>query len=448
MDGRQDPAWLQEITTDSAFDGHRPPEPALLDDCVHCGFCLPTCPSYQVWGQEPDSPRGRIVLMNEAVRPGSEMSDEMAGHFDRCLGCMACVTACPSGVRYDRLIEATRPQVERNYRRSTRERLLRKVLFALFTHPGRLRAGVPMMAAFHAAGGRSLLRRTGILDRLPTVRALVSLAPRPPLKALVSRLPEFTPAKGTRRARVGLLQGCVQRVLFSDVNVATVDVLSAEGCDVVAPRLPRCCGALMLHSGEEPGGLALAKQTIEAFEDCDVVISNAAGCGSALKDYGHLLADDPRWAERAARFSAKTRDVTEFLVELGPSAERNPVSLRVAYHDACHLAHAQQIRRQPRELLAGIPGLDLVEPNGWEICCGSAGLYNLLQVEAAEELGRQKAEKLIATGAEAIAAANPGCTLQIAAHLEALGRPLPIFHPVELLSRSIRAGLQERENGS
>lgn len=447
MDGPPDPAWIQEITAESAFDGHRPPEPALLDDCVHCGFCLPTCPSYVVWGQEPDSPRGRIVLMNEAVRPGSEMSAEMAGHFDRCLGCMACVTACPSGVRYDRLIEATRPQIERNYRRPARERLLRRVLFALFTHPGRMRASVPMMAALHAAGGRSLLRRTGVLDRLPTLRALVSLAPRPPLKALVTRLPELTPAKGALRARVGLLQGCVQRVLFHDVNVATVDVLSAEGCEVFAPRLPRCCGALMLHSGEEPGGLALARETIEAFEDCDVVISNAAGCGSALKDYGDLLTDDPAWAERAERFSAKVRDVSEFLVELGPSAERGPVPLRVAYHDACHLAHAQKIRHQPRELLAGIPELELLEPAGWEICCGSAGLYNLLQVEAAEELGRQKAERLIATGADAIAAANPGCTLQIAAHLEALGHPLPIFHPVELLSRSIRPALRREENG-
>lgn len=438
MDSRQDPPGLQEIIDKSAFDDHRPPEAALLGDCVHCGFCLPTCPSYAVWGQEPDSPRGRIVLMNEALRPGSELSAEMVDHFDRCLGCMACVTACPSGVRYDKLIEATRPQVERNYRRSTGERLLRRMLFALFTHPARLRVNVPLMVAFHAAGGRSLLRRTGVLDRLPTVRALASLAPRPPLKAVASRLPEFTPAKGTRRARVGLLQGCVQRVLFHDVNVATIDVLSAEGCDVVAPRHPRCCGALMLHSGEEPGGLALAKQTIEAFEDCDVVVSNAAGCGSALKDYGHLLTDDPRWEDRAGRFSAKVRDVTEFLIELGPSAKRNPVPLRVAYHDACHLAHAQKIRHAPRELLAGIPGLQLLEPKGWEVCCGSAGLYNLLQVEAAEELGRQKAEKLVATGAEAIAAANPGCTLQIAAHLEALGRPLPLVHPVELLSRSIK----------
>jgi glycolate oxidase iron-sulfur subunit len=437
MDNPQTPAWIEEIQKDSAFDGHRPPDPALIDDCVHCGFCLPTCPTYVLWGEEPDSPRGRIVLMDEALKPGSGMSDEMVSHFDRCLGCMACVTACPSGVRYDRLIEATRPQVERNYRRGPGERLLRETLFALFTHPGRLRLGVPLMAAFHAAGGRSLLRRAGVLERFPTVRALVSLAPRPPLRAAVTRLPSFTPAKGDRRARVGLLQGCVQRVLFHQVNGATVDVLAAEGCDVVAPQLPRCCGALMLHSGEEPRGLELAKQTIDAFRDCDVVVSNAAGCGSALKDYGHLLADDPEWAGEAARFSAKVRDVTEFLADLEPIAERHPVPLRVAYHDACHLAHAQKIRREPRELLAGIPGLELLEPTGWEICCGSAGLYNLLQVEAAEDLGRRKAENLIATGAEAIAAANPGCTLQIASHLEALGRPLPVYHPIELLSRSI-----------
>jgi glycolate oxidase iron-sulfur subunit len=236
----------------------------------------------------------------------------------------------------------------------------------------------------------------------------------------------------------------VQRVLFPRVNEATVDVLAAEGFDVFAPRLPRCCGALMLHSGAEPEALGLARKLIDAFEGCDVVAVNAAGCGSSMKDYGHLLDDgDEKTARRAREFSGKVRDVTEFLAGVEPRVPRHPLPLRVAYHDACHLAHAQGIRAQPRALLAAIPELVLIEPAEWEICCGSAGIYNLLQPEPAAELGRRKAGNLLATGAEAIAAANPGCALQIAAHLEAGGRPLPIYHPVELLAASIEGRMPQ-----
>jgi glycolate oxidase iron-sulfur subunit len=222
------------------------------------------------------------------------------------------------------------------------------------------------------------------------------------------------------------------------VNAATVRVLAAEGFDVYAPVRPRCCGALLLHSGYEPEALALARQTIAAFQETDFVAVNAAGCGSAMKDYADLLADDRRWAERAARFSAKVRDASEILADAGTVAERNPVPVRLAYHDACHLAHAQGIRRQPRDLLREVPGVELVEPAEWEICCGSAGIYNLLQPNAAAELGRRKARNLLATGAEAIAAGNPGCTLQIATHLRALGHQMPIYHPIEILDASIR----------
>jgi glycolate oxidase iron-sulfur subunit len=420
--------------TETAFDAHRPPSLDLIGACVHCGFCLPTCPTYLLWGEEMDSPRGRIVLMKAGLEPGSELSPAMATHFDRCLGCMACVTACPSGVQYDRLIEATRPQVERNYERSTRERLFRRFLFATFTHPGRLRALTPVLALGRAVGARRLGRR------LPDSSQLGALMRLTPGAGTWRRLPELTPARGERRGRVGLLQGCVQRVLFHHVNVATAELLAAEGYEVFAPRRPRCCGALMFHSGYERGALELARELVVAFEDCETVVVNAAGCGSSMRDYAGVLADDPEWAERAARFSAKVRDVTELLAEGEPRALRRPVPLRVAYHDACHLAHAQRVRVQPRELLRAIPELEVVEPDEQEICCGSAGVYNLLQPAPAAELGRRKARNLVATGAEAIVAGNPGCTLQIGTYLEEDGRRLPVYHPVELLRMSIDGG--------
>ena len=238
---------------------------------------------------------------------------------------------------------------------------------------------------------------------------------------------------------MALLQGCVQRVFFGDVNEATARVLAAEGFEVHAPSVPRCCGALPLHAGVDDESRALAKQTIEALEGYDTIVVNAAGCGSAMKDYGHVLRDEPDWAGRAEAFSAKVRDVTELLADAGPRAKRGPVAMKVAYHDACHLAHAQGVRSQPRDLLRGIPELELVEPAEWEICCGSAGIYNLIKPEPAAELGERKARNLLDTGAEAIAAANPGCALQITAHTARLGRELPVLHPMQLLARSIAA---------
>ena len=421
-----------------AFDGQRPPAKELVDVCVNCGFCLPTCPTYVLWNEEMDSPRGRIVLMNVALEEEADLSDSMVTHWDRCLGCMACVTACPSGVQYDKLIEATRPQVERNVERSRRDRAFRRFAFGTFTHPGRLRALVPLMVAAKKVGITRAADRW--LSRFPRIAALQSLLPDVPVRAAAARVPEMTPAQGTRRGRVGMLLGCVQRVFFDDVNQATARVLAAEGFDVFAPRNVRCCGALMLHSGAEAGALELAKKMIRAFEDCDYVAVNAAGCGSSMKDYGHLLSEDEEWAERAKRFSEeKVRDVSELLAEFEPVAARHPVPLKVAYHDACHLAHAQKVRSEPRQLLGTIPELELIEPAEWEICCGSAGIYNLLQPDAGHALGRRKAENLLATDAEAIASGNPGCTLQIAAHLREQGRPLAVYHPMELLDRSIRA---------
>jgi len=352
---------------------------------------------------------------------------------------MACVTACPSGVHYDRLIEQTRPQVERHAARSRRQRALRSAIFALFTHPGRLRATVPVLALDRRLGlGRRVARwlpRRG--EVWPSVAATMSLAPPVRLKATTRRLPLVTPAApGTvPRGRLALMQGCLQRVFFGDVNEATVRVLAAEGFEVHAPRQPRCCGALPLHSGAEPAALELARRTIAAYEGFDAIVVNVAGCGSAMKDYGHLLADDPRWAARAHDFSAKVKDVHELLAAHEPQATRHPMELTVAYHDACHLAHAQGVRAAPRQLLRGIPGLRLVEPAEWELCCGSAGIYNLLQPAAATTLGRRKATNLAATDATVIAAANPGCALQISAHLP---RPMPVVHPISLLDAAIR----------
>jgi glycolate oxidase iron-sulfur subunit len=419
-----------------AFDEIRPPEEELIAECVHCGFCLPTCPTYSLWGEEMDSPRGRIVLMKEGLEEGSELSAPLVEHIDNCLGCMACVTACPSGVKYDKLIEDTRAQIERNHPRSARERAFRRFVFALFTHPGRLRALAPGLALTRTLGLDRLARRRRVLRLAPRLATLAALSPRTPLRRALARLPERFEAHGERRGTVALLQGCVQRVFFGDVNEATARVLAADGFEVHAPRAPRCCGALELHAGEE-GAREQARATIDALEDYDHVVVNAAGCGSAMKDYGHLFRDDPDWADRAERFAGKVQDATELLAQQRTRAERRPLRMKVAYHDACHLAHAQGVRGEPRDLLREIPELELVEPAEWEICCGSAGVYNLLKPEPAAELGERKARNLLETGAEAVAAANPGCVLQIAAHSERLGRRIEVVHPMELLARSV-----------
>jgi glycolate oxidase iron-sulfur subunit len=413
-----------------AWDEHRPPDPELIKDCVHCGFCLPTCPSYLTFEEEMDSPRGRIVLMRVG-HEDDEISDEMVTHFDRCLGCMACVTACPSGVQYDKLIEQTRPQLERNFDRPLWQRAWRRAIFELFTHPGRLRALVPVLALQQKSGLNDALGKLPV----PKLQSLLGLAPAVPASAAFRQLPKATPARGESRGRIALMQGCINRVFFGDVNAATVRVLAAEGFEVHAPRTPRCCGSLMMHAGLEEEALALARETIEAYEDFDAIAVNVAGCGSGMKDYAHLLADDPEWSERAEAFSAKVKDVSELLADCEPRVVRHPLALKVAYHDACHLAHAQGVREPPRELLRSIPGLELVEPDEWQICCGSAGIYNLVQPEAAAELGKRKAANLAATEPDAIAAGNPGCALQIAGYMD---REVPIYHPMTLLDASQR----------
>jgi glycolate dehydrogenase iron-sulfur subunit len=421
-----------------AFDDHHPPQLELVKDCVHCGFCLPSCPTYVLWGEEMDSPRGRIHLMKAGLE-GEPLSASMVDHFDACLGCMACVPACPSGVRYGTLIADTRAQVERRYERPRREQLLREAIFWVFPYPRRLRALRGPLALYQRSGLDRLLRRTGLLDRLPpTLRMMESLTP-----TLTRRqpLPERVPASGRRRAVVGMLTGCVQDALFPEVNAATARVLAAEGCDVVIPRRQGCCGALSQHMGREDEAIVFAQALIERFETAGVdhVVVNAAGCGSAMKEYAHLLRDDPDYAARAQTFVERTRDVSELLVELGPVAPRHPLDLTIAYHDACHLGHAQGIRSQPRELLWAIPGLTLTEIAEADLCCGSAGIYNLLNPEPATELGDRKARNVLATGASVLVTANPGCLMQIAASARRLGEHLMLAHTVTVLDASIRS---------
>ena len=410
----------------------------LVDDCVHCGFCLPTCPTYLLEGNETNSPRGRIYLMKMGKAGEVDMDEEFVANFDACLGCMACVTSCPSGVKYDQLIEAVRPQIERNWERTRFDRLFRTLIFSLFPYPARLRPAAFFGALYQRLGISRLLAASGLLDRLPArLRAMEALLPDLSMRSVVARQAAFTPAVGTSRHRVGLLSGCVQRVFFGDVNAAATRVLAAEGCDVVAPRSQQCCGALSSHAGREEEALRRARALIDTFEAADVqsVVVNVAGCGSAMKEYEVLLREDPDYAERAAAFSAKVRDISELLAELGPVAARHPIDARVAYHDACHLAHAQGIRAEPRAVLRGIPDLDVVDIPEAEICCGSAGIYNLVQPEAAEELGRRKVGQITSTRTDAVVTSNAGCLLQIRRYLDA---GVPLFHPVQLVDASIR----------
>jgi glycolate oxidase iron-sulfur subunit len=413
------------------------PDLGLLDACVHCGFCLPACPTYQLWGEEMDSPRGRIYLMRELAE-GEPMGAVIQGHMDRCLGCMACVTACPSGVQYDKLIEATRVEVERGTTRSWRDQLLRQAIFQLFPFPRRLRVATVPLRWYQSSGAPKWLHAKGVFERAPAlVRTLEALAPR---VARYERPPRVRRAQGERRGVVALLTGCVQSVFFSAVNAATVRVLAAEGFDVVVPMGQRCCGALSGHAGRAEEAKRFARKVIDVFEGyaVDAVIVNSAGCGSAMKQYAHLLRDDRDYGQRAERFSPTVRDVAEFMADAGPRAERHPLEMTVAYHDACHLSHAQGVRDQPRALLRQIPGLELREIAEGDICCGSAGVYNLLQPKAAEELGNKKAHNVLATRAELLVAANPGCTMQVAAAFRRAGRELAVAHTVEVLDASIR----------
>jgi glycolate dehydrogenase iron-sulfur subunit len=425
------------------FDAHHPPSNDLVNECVHCGFCLSTCPTYALWGEEMDSPRGRIYLMKLGLEGQLRIDPTFVNHMDNCLGCMACLTACPSGVKYDKLIEATRAQIARNYPRPTADGVLRRMIFDIFPRPDRMRLLLGPLRMYQRSGLQSLLRHSGIFKLLPaSLRAMENLTPPAPRKGKTNglALPERVAAQGESRLRVGLLLGCVQSVFFPEVNAATARVLAAEGCEVIIPRDQCCCGALMIHAGEEKEALEYARRTIDAFDrvDVDTVVINAAGCGSNMKDYGYLLRDDPKYSERARAFSAKCRDISEVLAGLEPRAPRHPLRLKVAYHDACHLQHAQGVKAQPRALLGQIPELQILEPVEAALCCGSAGIYNLVRPGPAQELGDRKVRNVMATAPDVVATGNPGCVLQLRSALRAAGSQVPVIHTVEVVDASIR----------
>jgi glycolate oxidase iron-sulfur subunit len=414
-----------------AFTGPDAPDLDALRSCVHCGICLPQCPTYRVLGQEMDSPRGRLYLMRAAAEGRQEITETFARHMDLCLGCRACETACPAGVPFGTLLEATRAQLVRGGS-GTSAGAFARLLLSLFPHPNRLGAVFAMARFYQRSGLQRAVRRSGVLRERSQVAGFDALLPPLPRSEW---LPETVPATGSRRGRAGVLTGCVQRHLFPGVNAATVRLLSMAGWDVVVPRRQGCCGALELHAGRVEALRDRARVLASTFPaDVDVIVTNAAGCGSAMKEYGHWLPGDAN----VSAFARKVRDVSEVLADA--DLPLTPLPLTVAYHDACHLAHGQRIRREPRAMLARIPGLELVPLADSELCCGSAGVYNLLEPEVSARLLDMKLDRIAATGARAVATGNPGCLLQIARGCRERRLPIEVVHPVELLARSAAAG--------
>ncbi|RMG40409.1 MAG: (Fe-S)-binding protein [Planctomycetota bacterium] len=416
--------------------------------CVHCGLCTAACPTYLETGNENDSPRGRIYLMRGVVDGRVELSERVRRHLELCLDCRSCETACPSGVRYGRLIEPFKVALHRSGGSGRRAGWFERfVLYGLFPHPRRMRRVLRAAWWLQRLRLDRVLEATGAFRLLPPrLRQMHRLLPRP-LRLSEPPLPERLPARGRRRAVVGLFTGCVADALFRHVHWATARVLQENGCDVVVPRNQCCCGAIFYHSGNERPMRELIAANLEAFPaDLDAVVVNVAGCGSMLKDYVAVVEEAPERPSGpasaapgdVAAFVGRVRDVTEFLDELGIRPPRGPIPARAVYHDACHLVHAQGIRAAPRRLLETVPQLELVPLEESDICCGAAGSYNLTEVEMAERLGRRKAERIAAARPDVVVTANAGCQLQIAAHLRQRGLDVPVLHPVELLDLSYR----------
>jgi glycolate oxidase iron-sulfur subunit len=413
-----------------AFDADEPPDWEGILDCMHCGICLPQCPSYQVLEQEMDSPRGRVYLMRAAAEGRIGLGPNFVAHMDRCLGCRACETACPAGVPFGRLLEATRGQIERRVERPLARRLLGRLVLGVFPDPVRLGWALRLLRLYQRSGLQRGVRATGLLARLPRLQAMDRLLPLlAPARSAAART-EWPP-EGAVRGTVALLAGCVGGALFPEVNQATARLLARAGYRVVVPPAQRCCGALHLHWGDRAGARALARANLAALAGADWVVTSAAGCGATLRDYGHLLGE-----AGAVALSGRVRDVSELLAE-APPGPRHPLPLRVTYHEPCHLAHGQRVRAAPRRLLQAIPGLELVELEEADLCCGSAGVYNLLEPGIASRLLERKLDRIAATGATVVASGNPGCLLQLRVGLARRGLPVRACHPVELLDWSL-----------
>jgi glycolate oxidase iron-sulfur subunit len=421
-----------------ASELHQLLDKKLLKECVHCGLCLDYCPTYRVLGHEADSPRGRIYQIRQ-VYEGKLSADnpDFRQHIYACLDCRACQTACPSGVQYGAIIEAARAVAEPI--NPSEKTVGRAILGSVFTRPRLLDAAGLGLRLYQRTGLQSAVRRSGALKLLPQrLREMESMLA--PAQGGIRRwvAPHVTPAKGEVRYRVGFIEGCVMPQLFGETNAATVRVLAANGCVVYSPPSQGCCGALQMHTGDRPTAQDLARRNVDAFDGLglDAIIINAAGCGSTLKEYGALLRDDPQYAERASEFARRVKDVSEFLASIDLVKPTRSVPLRVTYQDACHLVHGQGIRNQPRQLLRQIPDLELVEMKDSDVCCGSAGIYNLTHPDISVELLEQKMDNLLATGATGVVAPNPGCTMQLAYGARRRGAKLQFFHVVDLLDRA------------
>jgi glycolate oxidase iron-sulfur subunit len=418
-----------------------------VNRCVHCGLCLAYCPTFSLLGTEMDSPRGRIYLIRSLAEGRIGLTDSTVRHLDLCLGCRACETVCPAGVPYGQLIEAGRAEIERQRPGGALRRLFRRVNFSMLAHRRLLAVAAAGLRFYQSSGLRRLARASGLLKLLPApLGDWEPLLPDLPSAAERAPLPERIAAEGPKRMTVALVAGCIQQVAFGPQNRATARVLAKNGCEVVVPRSHSCCGALHAHSGEHEQAQALARQTIEIFEStgAERVIVNTSGCGAHMKAYGALLADDPAWRDRAAAFAARVSDISEFLAAEPLRVPLQPVRRRVTYHDPCHVVHGQKIKKEPRALLAQIPGLELVELPESDWCCGSAGTYNLTQPEMARRLQERKIAHVTSTGAEVVVTSNPGCIIQIAQGLRDAGSPVEVRHIVEILDeayqREPRAG--------
>jgi len=406
--------------------------------CTHCGLCLNHCPTYRLWHLEPDSPRGRIRQMLLVHQGELPITENFVDHIDKCLDCRSCESACPSAVNYGKLVEHARARIETEYQRPFFSRFARDFVYRrLLPYPERIAMAARLLRLYQSSGLQSIARATRVLQLLGLAERDLLL---PPIdrRFFFDQLGNTYPAKGTRRARVAFFAGCVANVTFTALNEATVRVLTANGCEVIIPGGQFCCGALPLHGGVRDVARSLARRNLVAFAsgDFDAIVANAAGCGSALKEYPHLFSPGEPELAAATAFAKKARDVTEFLASLGLSAPLHPISARVTYQDSCHLLHGQKIREAPRQLLRAIPGLEFVELPYSDICCGSAGVYNVTQTEAALDLLDEKMRYAQSTNATIIATANPGCLLQLRAGAKRHNTRQEVLHVVELLDRA------------